>query len=156
MNWIVCNELESMKYQALIFDWDGTLMDSVAKIVACTQAAARDLGLVVPEYDEAKQIIGLGLNEAMARLFDIYDENEVQLVAAQYRHHFLGDEPTEEILFDGIEELLKSFESEGYLLAVATGKSDAQELRSYEPKSLFENFINADSFFEVIFGENPS
>ena len=84
-----------MKYELLVFDWDGTLMDSVAKIVACTQAAAHDLGLNVPEYDEAKQIIGLGLQEAMARLFDITDEDEVQKVAEQYRHHFLGDEPTQ-------------------------------------------------------------
>ncbi len=112
-----------MKYELIVFDWDGTLMDSVAKIVACTQAAATDLGLVVPEYDEAKQIIGLGLHEAMARLFNITDEQEVQRVAQQYRHHFLGDEPTPETLFAGAEELLRQLESEGYLLAVATGKS---------------------------------
>lgn len=114
---------QAMRYELLIFDWDGTLMDSVAKIVACTQAAARDLGLHVPEYDEAKQIIGLGLHEAMARLFNITDEAEVQRVAAQYRHHFLGDEPTPEVMFDGAESLLHELESQGYMLAVATGKS---------------------------------
>ena len=112
-----------MKYELLVFDWDGTLMDSVAKIVACTQAAAHDLGLNVPEYDQAKQIIGLGLQEAMARLFNITDEDEVQRVAAQYRHHFLGDEPTPEAMFDGAEVLLKELESQGFMLAVATGKS---------------------------------
>jgi len=112
-----------MKYELLVFDWDGTLMDSVAKIVACTQAAAADLGLRVPDFDEAKQIIGLGLHEAMARLFNISDEDEVQRVASQYRHHFLGDEPTPETLFDGVEQLLRQLESEGFMLAVATGKS---------------------------------
>lgn len=112
-----------MKYELIVFDWDGTLMDSVAKIVACTQAAAKDLGLDVPEFDEAKQIIGLGLHEAMARLFSITDEQQVQLVARQYRHHFLGDEPTPEVLFDGAEDLLRNLEAQGYMLAVATGKS---------------------------------
>jgi len=112
-----------MKIKALVFDWDGTLMDSVAKIVACTQAAARDLGLAVPPFEEAKQIIGLGLHPAMAKLFNITDETEVQRVADRYRHHFLGDEPTEETLFEGVEQLLRQFESEGYLMAVATGKS---------------------------------
>ncbi len=114
---------QSMRYELLVFDWDGTLMDSVAKIVACTQAAARDLGLYVPEYDEAKQIIGLGLHEAMAKLFNITDEDEVQKVAAQYRHHFLGDEPTPEVMFEGAEALLRELESQGYMMAVATGKS---------------------------------
>jgi phosphoglycolate phosphatase len=114
---------QTMRYELLVFDWDGTLMDSVAKIVACTQAAARDLGLNVPEYDEAKQIIGLGLHEAMARLFNITAEDQVQTVAAQYRHHFLGDEPTPEVMFDGAEQLLRELESQGYLMAVATGKS---------------------------------
>ena len=112
-----------MKYELLVFDWDGTLMDSVARIVACTQAAASDLGLKVPEFDEAKQIIGLGLHEAMAKLFNITQEQQVQQVARQYRHHFLGDEPTPETLFEGAETLLRQLEAEGYLLAVATGKS---------------------------------
>lgn len=112
-----------MKYDLLVFDWDGTLMDSVARIVACTQAAARDLGLPVPDFEEAKQIIGLGLQPAMARLFAITDEEQVQRVAASYRHHFLGDEPTPEALFPGIEKLLDRLENQGYLMAVATGKS---------------------------------
>ena len=112
-----------MKYDLLVFDWDGTLMDSVAKIVACTQAAARDLDIVVPEFEQAKQIIGLGLHEAMARLFNITDEEQIQAVAERYRYHFLGDEPTPETLFTGAEPLLAELENQGYMLAVATGKS---------------------------------
>ena len=112
-----------MKYELLVFDWDGTLMDSVAKIVACTQAAAKDMDLPVPAFDEAKQIIGLGLQEAMARLFGITNEDTVQAVAERYRYHFLGDEPTPEIMFEGAEALLQHLDESGYLLAVATGKS---------------------------------
>lgn len=112
-----------MKYDLIVFDWDGTLMDSVARIVACTQAAARDLGLPVPPHEQAKQIIGLGLHDAMARLFGITDEGEVQAVAERYRFHFLGDEPTPETLFEGAESLLRGLDAQGYLLAIATGKS---------------------------------
>ncbi|MGD2118716.1 MAG: HAD-IA family hydrolase [Chromatiales bacterium] len=112
-----------MKYELLVFDWDGTLMDSVARIVACIQAAATDLDYAVPAFDEARQIIGLGLHEAVARLFQVTDPQQVQQIAERYRHHFLGDEPTPEALFPGVKELLETFESDGYLLAVATGKS---------------------------------
>ena len=111
------------KYKALVFDWDGTLMDSVAKIVACCQAAAADMGLDVPSYQQAKQIIGLGLNPAMAKLFNMTDETQIQAMADRYRFHYLGDEPTEEIMFEGVTELLNDFENQGYYLAVATGKS---------------------------------
>jgi len=131
-----------MKYELLIFDWDGTLMDSVAKIVACTQAAAVDVGLPVPSYDEAKQIIGLGLQEAMAKLFNVVDPFVVQQIAERYRFHFFGDEPTPEGLFAGAEEMLKQFETEGYFLAVATGKS-RRGLDSVLETTGFTNFFHA-------------
>ncbi len=56
-------------YRLLVFDWDGTLMDSQARIVACFQAAALDVGVAVPEADRAKDVIGLGLQEATTGLF---------------------------------------------------------------------------------------
>ena len=55
--------------QLVIFDWDGRLMDSALKITRCIQAAARELEIPQPSYDESKVVIGLGLNEAMQRLF---------------------------------------------------------------------------------------
>ena len=51
-------------YELLVFDWDGTLMDSEAKIVACLQAAAADMRLELPDESQARQVIGLGLHEA--------------------------------------------------------------------------------------------
>ena len=110
-------------YRLLVFDWDGTLMDSQARIVACIQAAARDVGVRVPPPDEARQIIGLGLREAMDRLFPSTGDALVGEVVERYRHHFLGADPTPSVLFPGVVETLEALSGAGYLLGIATGKS---------------------------------
>ena len=109
-------------FKLLVFDWDGTLMDSAMRIVACVQAAADDLSLSVPSESAAKNIIGLGLDEAMARLFPESDVDEKQRIVERYRHHFLFTNQTPSPLFEGAQEVLETLRLEGYLLAVATGK----------------------------------
>lgn len=108
-----------------IFDWDGTLMDSVARIVACVYGVARDCGYPIPDEEEAKRIIGLSLSTGLAHLFDD-DEHSAQTarLVERYRHHWLHD-PTPSPLFDGASELLHAWHRQGILLAVATGKSRA-------------------------------
>ncbi len=110
-------------YRLLVFDWDGTLMDSQARIVACFQAAAVDVGVAVPGPDEAKDVIGLGLREAAERLFPDVGMAAVAQVVERYRHHFLGDHPTPSTLFPGVVETLEGLADAGYLLGIATGKS---------------------------------
>lgn len=112
-----------MKYDLIAFDWDGTLMNSEGRIVACLQAAARDLGHEVPHHDQAKEIIGLGLSEAIARLFNELDSGQLQALAQRYRFHFMGDDLAHSVLFEGAESLLKILAEREFLLAVATGKS---------------------------------
>ncbi|MGV6827545.1 MAG: HAD-IA family hydrolase [bacterium] len=112
-----------MKYDLIVFDWDGTLMDSESRIVSCIQAAATDLGMYVPPADEAKDIIGLGLHDAIARLWNITREKDVNAIAERYRVHFLGDELVHSEFFEGVEEALENLASQEYFLAVATGKS---------------------------------
>lgn len=111
-----------MSYQLLVFDWDGTLMDSQARIVACIQMAAEDLGLDVPSHEASSNIIGLGLHEAVDALFPGSDESQTQRIAEQYRKHFLGDELEPSVLFKGAREVVEHL-ADRYLLAVATGKS---------------------------------
>lgn len=98
-------------------------MNSEHRIVTCIQQAARDLNLEVPSNDRAKDIIGLGLLEAVARLFGTTEPTEVDAIANAYRGHFLGDAVAPSELFDGAEHLLKTLSESGHLLAVATGKS---------------------------------
>jgi phosphoglycolate phosphatase len=112
----------SRSFKLLVFDWDGTLMDSEARIVACATAAAVDIGLEVPTKDAVRNIIGLGLKEAMLVLFPGSDEAEVARFVERYRHHFLHVDETPSELFPGAFEVLNSLAEHDYFLAVATGK----------------------------------
>jgi phosphoglycolate phosphatase len=110
------------RFDLLVFDWDGTLMDSAACIAASLQAACRDLDLPVPSERDARYVIGLGLKDAMAHILPQLDAAEYPRVSERYRHHFLiGDAATG--LFPGAAEMLKELHDAGHLLAVATGKS---------------------------------
>ncbi len=109
-------------YELLVFDWDGTLMDSESRIVNCMRAAIIDLRLELPEDGSISNIIGLGLKEAICVLFPGADEALIKEVTDRYRHHFLHEDTTPTPLFAGVKEVLHRLKSEGYLLAVATGK----------------------------------
>ncbi|MEK6771441.1 MAG: HAD-IA family hydrolase [Pseudomonadota bacterium] len=110
-------------YDLVVFDWDGTLMDSADKIVRCFQNALRDAALPDPGVEAIRQIIGLGLNEAMAALLPAHSRHDHARVADRYRDHFLHLDTTDSVLFPGVREGLDEISRGGYLLAVATGKS---------------------------------
>jgi phosphoglycolate phosphatase len=110
------------RFELIVFDWDGTLLDSAGAIVACIQAAAADIGLPPPSEERARHVIGLGLKEALYHaLPELEHERHLEL-ADRYRHHYLARDH-ELPLFDGAAELVRSLAADGYLLAVATGKS---------------------------------
>lgn len=109
-------------FDLLVFDWDGTLMDSAAHIAAALQEAFRDLDLPVPSNAAARHVIGLGLQDAMMYLNPGLARNRYEEVADRYRVHFLaGDQGVE--LFPEVAAGIPALNQEGYLLAVATGKS---------------------------------
>ena len=111
------------QYDLIVFDWDGTLMDSEAKIVRCVQAAATDTGIPDPGSAAIRDIIGLGLNEAMQVLFpEQAPERRAELVE-RYRRHFLELDTTGMPLFPGVTQGLTQLTQQGYLLAIATGKA---------------------------------
>lgn len=107
----------------VIFDWDGTLMDSVNKIVRCFIAAAKDLGWPVPEKKAIENIIGLGLNEAFSELYPSFNDHDNNALADCYRVHFIELDDTEMLMFDGVEAGLERLSTQGYELAIATGKA---------------------------------
>lgn len=109
-------------YRLLIFDWDGTLMDSERHIVACMQATMGDLGLEVLERREVANIIGLGMREALQRLFPQQsDPAFFDRFVSCYREYYFADNAPQ-ALFDDAHATLQTLRREGYLLAVATGK----------------------------------
>jgi len=114
-------------FRLLVFDWDGTLMDSVGTIVACTQQAIRDLGLEECPEERVRRAIGLGLDESLAIFFpgcDPVSGAEVgRRVAARYRELWLEVYKDQPALFPGAAETLAALAAAGHLLAVATAKS---------------------------------
>ncbi len=111
------------RYDLIVFDWDGTLMDSERKIVRCMSAAAADVGIADPGADAIRQIIGLGLDEAMEQLYPQAPAALRKRLVERYREHFLELDQTEMLLFPGVEEGLAGLSQNGFLLAVATGKA---------------------------------
>lgn len=127
------------RFDLIVFDWDGTLIDSTAMIARCIQASCKDLGLSVPEEKRAKYIIGLGLHDALRYVAPDLAATDYPKLADRYRHHFFSNEE-EALLFDGVSALLTQLVDEGYLLAVATGKSRKGLDRALEKTGLVQRF----------------
>lgn len=110
-----------------IFDCDGTLVDSGATIYAALRQTLDERGMEVPTPQRARRVIGLSLIEAMAELIPDASPHDHADLAEHYKRSFMGLRAAgqvEEPLFDGVLELLDALEDDGWLLAVATGKSD--------------------------------
>jgi phosphoglycolate phosphatase len=110
------------RFELVVFDWDGTLMDSTAVIVASLQAACADVGLPVPSDERAQHIIGLGLYDAMAYVLPSINPSVYPQVVERYGHHFRQREP-QTPLFAGVEQTLQQLNEAGHSVAIATGKS---------------------------------
>jgi phosphoglycolate phosphatase len=111
-----------MRFDLIVFDWDGTLMDSEARIVNCLQAAFAALDLEPPSRAAARDVIGLGLEEAIRRLHPTVQPAMASSLVHHYRRHFLDLDPTPSVLFPGVRDTLERLSASGYRLAVATGK----------------------------------
>lgn len=130
-----------MKYELLIFDWDGTLMDSESKIVNCFQAACVDVGVGAIEAHKVKHIIGLGLMESVQTLFPQLQEQTWKELVEAYRQHFLVSDQTAMDFFPGVLDGLGEMEQAGYLLAVATGKARRGLNRVLDQWDLHHRFV---------------
>jgi len=111
-----------MSYSLVVFDWDGTLMDSTHSIVAAIQGACRDLELPAPSVSNASWVIGLSLESALRHAVPQLTPALVPRFLERYRVHYLTRDP-ELRLFDGVPALLSELAHQGTRLAVATGKS---------------------------------
>ncbi len=113
-----------MQYELIIFDWDGTLMDSVPRIVSCMQAAALEAEWGALTAAEVEDIIGLGLPEAIAQLCPGILPAQAERLRERYAHHFVQADATPMAFFGGVEAHIARLRGhEQQRLAVATGKS---------------------------------
>ena len=136
-----CDGYSMKQYKLIIFDWDGTLMDSVPKIVRSMLDATQALGWNQLTEAAVRDVIGLGLPEAFAQLFpDTKPEKFVEL-RAYYAQHYAVHNQTPSPLFDGVEKVLSHLQKMNYQLAVATGKSRKGLDRVWQEVSVAHYFM---------------
>jgi phosphoglycolate phosphatase len=109
-------------YDLLIFDWDGTLANSAALIVSTMREAIAALNLPPREDHQIAELIGLGFNDGLRRLYPEFDPQQVMRLILRYREGAPTNAYTAP-LFPGVLDSVKALHAEGYTLAVATGKS---------------------------------
>jgi len=120
----------------VIFDWDGTLMDSVMHIVGSLKGAIETLDLEARDDETLKNIIGLGMREAIYDLYPDYDSVEfADRFTAAYREYFFAEDANQ-MLFPGATDTLKQLKASEYRLAVATGKSRKGLKRAFNESQL--------------------
>lgn len=127
------------RFELIVFDWDGTLMDSTGAIVASIKAAASDLDITPPSDERAHHIIGLGLIDALRHALPDLSANRYQEVAQRYRHHYMSRDQ-DLLLFEGVVELIEELKRNGHMLAVATGKTRKGLDRAFEVSGLGPSF----------------
>lgn len=115
------------QFPLLVFDWDGTLVDSIERIVTSLQHASKQAINIEVSSSQARDVIGLGLMEAVAKLHPTLDkqrdQTDLENIADAYRHHYLNDNNVPAPLFNGVKKLLNELRDQGYTLAISTGKS---------------------------------
>lgn len=127
------------RYKAVIFDWDGTVMDSTSCIAGAIQAACTDLELPVPSFEEASWVIGLSLDSALQRCAPTLAPERIPEFTERYRHHFfLQDQAL--TMFDGVVPMFDDLKSRNVLLGVATGKSRLGLDRVLQAQRLADRF----------------
>ncbi len=138
-----------LRYDLIVWDWDGTLMDSTPTIVQCIQDACRDLDLPVPDDSMASHVIGLGIQESLRKACPSVSVDDHYKLIDRFRFHYLSKDH-ELSLFEGARDLLDSLKTKGHLLAVATGKSRKgldRSLGFHQLEDLFDDTRTADETF---------
>lgn len=114
-----------MAFKIIIFDWDGTLVDSIPAIVGAMQDSIQDLQIPMVSEQAIRNIIGLGIRDAIVALYP--DQGRELAFCEQfrdrYRYHYLEKQETTPPFFQGAIEMLQGLKAVGAQLAVATGKS---------------------------------
>ena len=129
-----------MAIKLVVFDWDGTLMDSLHRITDSMQFSARQMGLPEPTHDEVKHIVGLSLDNAFLHLFGEHISHLYDDLRTHYRQHYVEGSKVETPFYPGVTSMLRSLHATGTLLGVATGKSRAGLNRVAEKMSVSQLF----------------
>jgi len=143
------------RYELIVFDWDGTVMDSTAVIANSIQAACRDLDLTVPSDEVARHVIGLGLDQALRYAVPSAGVHRHADLVARYRHHFFSQENSMP-LFKGAESLIQELREDGYYLAVATGKNRNGLDRALKASNMAQYFHSTRTADQTVSKPDPT
>lgn len=130
------------RFKLLVFDWDGTLIDSEARIVSSFQAAIAKTDLEMRTDAQIRQIIGLGLDVAIATLYPHTSDEILNELVNYYRRYYLTTD-IQSVPFPDVVATLESLKKSGYWLAVATGKSRAGLNRAMTESGLTDFFLTS-------------
>jgi phosphoglycolate phosphatase len=128
------------RFDLIVFDWDGTLIDTIDWIVHCLQKAGEQCGCLIPEPQAAKDVIGLCIENAVQALFPNADTITQEKLVALYSHAYFSKQLSQDDFFPGVYDMLVHLKESGYQLAVATGKTRAgliQALQATGTEGLF-------------------
>ncbi|VWX61668.1 HAD-IA family hydrolase [Sphingorhabdus sp. 109] len=133
-----------MSNKLALFDCDGTMVDSQANICASMDQAFTKHGLVPPDHHLVRRIVGLSLIEAVSQLLPGEDAELVAAVTQSYKDGFFEMRQAggvHEPLYEGLLETLEELEASGWVLGVATGKSDRGLQHVLETHGLLDRFV---------------
>lgn len=142
-------------FRLVIFDWDGTVMDSGQTILACMRSSFADVDYTYPGDDMVRGGIGLGLDQMLVYLAPEAPKALHRKIIARYRHHWLSNQKDEHQPFEGAEETIVALSEQGYQLAVATGKSRAGLDRELARTGLDRYFLTTRTVNESPSKPNP-
>jgi phosphoglycolate phosphatase len=115
--------VSGLRYKLVVFDWDGTLLDSIATIIGCTQTTLAELGLPLADEADLRSVIGLGIREMVDSFSPGCSDATFDRIVGKYRKLWFERFAQEPVPFEGVPDLLQGLVEEGRLLAVATAKS---------------------------------
>jgi phosphoglycolate phosphatase len=127
------------RFDLIVFDWDGTLMDSTEVIATSIQRACADLGLAIPSLEQASHVIGLGLADALQHAAPDLTAERIPEMVERYRFHYLSRD-AHLVLFPQVVDMLRELRGRGKRLAVATGKTRIGLDRSMAQTGLTHHF----------------
>ncbi len=128
------------RFDLIVFDWDGTLINTIDWIVHCLQKAGEEFSCLIPEPQAAKDVIGLCINNAVATLFPDSNKETQKNIVASYSQAYSSKKLSREDFFPGVYDMLVNLKESGYRLAVATGKTRsglAQALQATNTEGIF-------------------
>ena len=124
-------QLINERIALVIFDWDGTVVDSTPTITHAIREACRDIGISVPAEQDASYVIGLGLQDALSRVAPNLSPAQQASLTDRFRYHYLSRDQSLRP-FPGMTDLFEGLRDAGLPLAVATGKSRVGLERAFD------------------------